>query len=103
MSDDLYEVLGVGRQASQDEIKRSYRKLAKTLHPDLNPDKPDIAARFSRVTAAYDILSDPEKRGRYDRGEIDAKGHERQNRPTSRQQPWLDLRHRWRCPLRQIK
>ncbi len=77
MSDDLYQVLGVSRQASQDEIKRAYRKLAKTLHPDLNPDKPDVAARFSRVTAAYDILSDPDKRGQYDRGEIDAKGHER--------------------------
>jgi DnaJ-class molecular chaperone len=78
MSDDLYELLGVDRDASQDEIKRRYRKLAKELHPDLNPDKPDVAARFSDVTAAYDILSDPEKRGRYDRGEIDAKGHERQ-------------------------
>ncbi len=77
MSDDLYETLGVGKEASQDEIKRRYRKLAKELHPDLNPDKPDVAERFSDVTAAYDILSDPEKRGRYDRGEIDAKGHER--------------------------
>ncbi|MGI9492543.1 MAG: DnaJ domain-containing protein, partial [Geminicoccaceae bacterium] len=78
MSDDLYVTLGVGRDASQDEIKRRYRKLAKELHPDLNPDKPDVAERFSEVTAAYDILSDPEKRGQYDRGEIDAKGHERQ-------------------------
>ena len=78
MSDDLYEILGISRDASQDEIKRRYRKLAKELHPDLNPDKPDVAARFSEVSAAYDILSDPEKRGQYDRGEIDAKGHERQ-------------------------
>ncbi len=77
MSDDLYEKLDVGRDADQDEIKRRYRKLAKELHPDLNPDKPDVAERFSEVTAAYDILSDPEKRGQYDRGEIDAKGHER--------------------------
>lgn len=77
MSDDLYETLGVSQDASQDEIKRSYRRLAKELHPDLNPDKPDVAKRFSRVTAAYDILSDPDKRGQYDRGEIDAKGHER--------------------------
>ena len=77
MSDDLYATLGVARDADQDEIKRSYRKLAKELHPDLNPDKPDVAARFSEVTAAYDILSDLEKRGQYDRGEIDAKGHER--------------------------
>lgn len=77
MSDDLYDILGVDRPASQEDIKRRYRALAKELHPDLNPDKPDIAERFSRITAAYDILSDPEKRGRYDRGEIDAQGHER--------------------------
>ncbi|MDH3661673.1 MAG: J domain-containing protein [Alphaproteobacteria bacterium] len=77
MSDDLYETLGISRDAGQDDIKRRYRQLAKELHPDLNPDKPDVAERFSEVTAAYDILSDPEKRGQYDRGEIDAKGHER--------------------------
>jgi DnaJ-class molecular chaperone len=75
--DDLYEVLGVGRTASQDEIKKRYRALAKELHPDLNPGKPDIEERFKRITAAYDILSDPERRGRYDRGEIDASGQER--------------------------
>jgi DnaJ-class molecular chaperone len=77
MSDDLYEILGVGRTASQDEIKKRYRVLAKELHPDLNPGKPDIEERFKRVTSAYDILSDPERRGRYDRGEIDASGQER--------------------------
>jgi DnaJ-class molecular chaperone len=77
MAEDLYSVLGVGKSAGQDEIKRRYRRLAKELHPDLNPDKPEVAERFKRVTAAYDILSDPEKRGRYDRGEIDASGQER--------------------------
>jgi DnaJ-class molecular chaperone len=77
MSEDLYEVLGVSKTASQDEIKKRYRTLAKQLHPDLNPDKPDIAERFKSITAAYDILSDPERRGRYDRGEIDASGQER--------------------------
>ncbi|MGH1482728.1 MAG: DnaJ C-terminal domain-containing protein [Geminicoccales bacterium] len=77
MSDDLYDILGVDRKASQEDIKRRYRTLAKELHPDLNPDKPDIAEQFSRVAAAYDILSDQEKRGQYDRGEIDAEGHER--------------------------
>ncbi len=77
MSDDLYSVLGVRRDASEDEIKKRYRQLAKELHPDLNPDKPDVAERFKEVSAAYDILSDPEKRGRYDRGEIDATGQER--------------------------
>jgi DnaJ-class molecular chaperone len=77
MSDDLYQVLGIGRTATQDEIKKRYRALAKELHPDLNPGKPDIEERFKRITAAYDILSDPERRGRYDRGEIDASGQER--------------------------
>jgi DnaJ-class molecular chaperone len=77
MSDDLYATLGVSRDASQDDIKRAYRKLAKQLHPDVNPDKPEVGERFKQVTAAYDILSDPERRGRYDRGEIDATGQER--------------------------
>lgn len=77
MNDDLYATLGVSRDASQEDIKRAYRRLAKELHPDLNPDKPDVAERFKKVTAAYDILSDPEKRARYDRGEIDATGQER--------------------------
>jgi DnaJ-class molecular chaperone len=75
--DDLYATLGVGRDASQEDIKRAYRRLAKELHPDLNPDRPDVAERFKKITAAYDILSDAEKRGRYDRGEIDASGQER--------------------------
>jgi DnaJ-class molecular chaperone len=76
MSEDLYATLSVARDASQDAIKRAYRKLAKEMHPDLNPDK-DVAERFKQVTAAYDILSDPAKRGKYDRGEIDASGQER--------------------------
>jgi DnaJ-class molecular chaperone len=77
MSDDLYATLGVGRDASQEDIKRAYRRLAKEMHPDLNPDKPEVGERFKQVTAAYDILSDAERRGRYDRGEIDASGQER--------------------------
>ncbi|HEX2152106.1 MAG TPA: DnaJ domain-containing protein, partial [Stellaceae bacterium] len=57
-----YEVLGVKRDASADEIRKAYRKLAKEFHTDLNPGKPAAEARFKAVTAAYDILSDPEKR-----------------------------------------
>lgn len=72
-----YEVLGIKRDASADDIRKAYRKLAKQFHPDLNPGKPAAEARFKAVTAANDILSDPEKRGRYDRGEIDESGAER--------------------------
>src|SRR5438552_17157756 len=72
-----YEVLGVKSDASTDAIRKAYRKLAKELHPDLNPGKPEAEARFKSVTAAYDLLSDPEKKARYDRGEIDESGAER--------------------------
>ena len=74
---DPYSVLGVTRSASQDEVKKAYRKLAKELHPDRNPDKPKVAERFKEVSAAYDIVGDPEKRGKFDRGEIDAAGQPR--------------------------
>jgi DnaJ-class molecular chaperone len=72
-----YEVLGVKSDASAAEIRKAYRKLAKEFHPDLNPGKPAAEARFKAVSAAYDILSDAEKRGRYDRGEIDESGAEK--------------------------
>jgi DnaJ-class molecular chaperone len=72
-----YEVLGVKPSASAEEIRKAYRKLAKELHPDLNPGKPAAEARFKAVTAANEILSDPDKRARYDRGEIDESGAER--------------------------
>jgi DnaJ-class molecular chaperone len=72
-----YEVLGVKRDASAADIRKAYRKLAKEFHPDLNPGKPAAEARFKAVTAANDILSDPDKRARYDRGEIDESGAER--------------------------
>lgn len=74
---DPYTVLGVGRTASEDELKKAYRKLAKKLHPDLNPGKKAIEQQFKEITAAYDFLSDPQKRARYDRGEIGADGAEK--------------------------
>src|SRR4051812_34162083 len=72
---DLYSQLGVKRDASEAEIKKAYRKLAKELHPDRNKDNPAASARFSKVTQAYDILTDKDKRARYDRGDIDEEGN----------------------------
>jgi DnaJ-class molecular chaperone len=77
MAQTPYEVLGVKPNASAEEIRKVYRKLAKQYHPDLNPGKPEAEARFKAVSGAYDLLSDPEKRARYDRGEIDETGAER--------------------------
>jgi DnaJ-class molecular chaperone len=75
MALDLYQRLGLKRGASEAEIKKAYRSLAKQLHPDRNKDNPKAAERFSQVTAAYDLLSDKDKRARYDRGEIDEDGN----------------------------
>src|SRR3546814_1652012 len=71
---DPYSTLGVARTATEAEIKSAYRKLAKELHPDRNKDNPKASERFSEVTRAYDLLSDKAKRGKFDRGEIDAEG-----------------------------
>lgn len=73
-----YEVLGVKKDATEDEIRRVYRNLAKKHHPDLNPGNKQAEARFKEIASAYDLLSDKEKRARYDRGEIDESGAERQ-------------------------
>ncbi|MBB3859790.1 DnaJ-class molecular chaperone [Novosphingobium hassiacum] len=72
---DPYTTLGVPRSASEKDIKSAYRKLAKELHPDKNKDNPKATERFSEVTTAYDLLSDKDKRAKFDRGEIDADGN----------------------------
>ncbi len=74
---DPYDVLGVARTATPEEIRKAYRQLAKKLHPDLNPGDKRAEEQFKEVSAANDILSDPDKRKRYDAGEIDASGAEK--------------------------
>ncbi len=75
----------MARSATADEIKKAYRKLAKKLHPDLNPGKKEVEAQFKEVSGAYEILSDAEKRRRFDAGEIDATGQEKPQRQYYRQ------------------
>lgn len=74
---DPYDILGVNKDASADDIRKAYRKQAKECHPDLHPGDAKAEARFKDISTAYDLLSDPEKRKRFDNGEIDAEGHER--------------------------
>jgi DnaJ-class molecular chaperone len=85
---DPYKVLGVGHTASQDDIKAAYRKLAKKYHPDLNQGDEAVARKFQEVSSAYDLLGDPEKRKRYDRGEIDPDGRERRGRGSFWTKGW---------------
>ena len=75
MAADPYAILGISRDASEKDVKSAYRRLAKELHPDRNTDNPKAAERFSEVTRAYDLLSDKNKRARFDRGEIDIDGN----------------------------
>ena len=76
-SADPYGVLGVKRDASPKDIQKAYRRLAKQWHPDVNPDNTEAKSKFQDITAAYELLRNEEKRGRYDRGEIDANGAEK--------------------------
>ncbi|WP_299785077.1 DnaJ C-terminal domain-containing protein [uncultured Marivita sp.] len=80
MSNDPYKALGLTKDATADEIKKAYRKLVRTSHPDLHPDDAGAEARFKAISAAYEILKDPETRARYDAGEIDGLGAERPQR-----------------------
>lgn len=77
---DPYATLNISKSASAEEIKRAYRRLAKELHPDLNPNDPVVERRFKDVSQAYNLLADEEKRRRFDAGEIDANGQERAQR-----------------------
>ena len=99
MAKDPYAILGVPKTASAEEIKAAYRKLAKKLHPDLNPGDRSAEARFKEASAAYDLLSDPEKRRRFDAGEIDAEGQEKPRGPFFRNQPEAGT-FRWRSGTR---
>ena len=81
---DPYQTLGVAKDASQDQIRSAYRKLAKKHHPDLNPGNKSAEETFKKVSTANDLLSDPEKRARFDRGEIDATGEARPERQSYR-------------------
>jgi len=85
MSDDPYAALGVAKTATQDEIRKAYKKIAKESHPDLNPGDAKAADRFKAASVANDLLKDPEKRGRFDRGEIDASGQQRPERKFYRE------------------
>ena len=80
---DPYQILGVQKSDDTAAIRAAYRKLAKTHHPDLNPGKPEAVERFKEISVAYELLSDVDKRGKFDRGEIDAAGNE-----MRREQPY---------------
>lgn len=88
MASDPYQELGVSRTASADEIRKAFRKLAKQNHPDTNPGNQAAEERFKRVSAAFDIVGDPEKRKKFDAGEIDADGRETMRGFSGGRGPW---------------
>jgi DnaJ-class molecular chaperone len=85
---DPYQELGVSRTASADEVRKAFRKLAKQNHPDTNPNNKEAEERFKRVSAAFDIVGDAEKRKKFDAGEIDADGRETARGFAGGQGPW---------------
>lgn len=76
MAKDPYKLLGVSKSASDDEIRKAYRSLAKKYHPDVNKDKPAMAEKFKEISAAYSLLSDKEMKKRYDSGQVDGSGQQ---------------------------
>jgi DnaJ-class molecular chaperone len=82
MARDPYEVLGVSKKASEAEIKKAFRSLAKKHHPDTHQNDPKAVKRFQEISSAYEVIGDKEKRAQYDRGEIDAAGQPRASIPA---------------------
>ncbi len=98
---DYYKVLGVAENASADEIKKAYRKLAKTYHPDANRDNPDAGERFKGIAEAYGVLSDADSRRKYETGP--ERHQARSSKPAANvpvEAPWCSARGRFRCSAR---
>ncbi len=96
---DYYKILGVGKNASEEEIKKAYRKLARQYHPDRNPGNKQAEERFKEISQAHDVLSDAEKRKEYDRGT----GPLRRLRHAGRLRPELVRRRLRRHPLQPVR